>query len=208
MENLIDRYPALQSCAEAIEGAVDLLADVYRVGGTLYICGNGGSAADAEHISGELLKGFLLPRPLSIEDRERLIQLSGEDGAILGNRLQSGLPAVPIGSLISLSTAVANDIGAEFVFAQAAWGLAQKRDALLAISTSGNSENVVYAAVAAKAKGARVIALTGSGGGELRQYSDVSICVPETETYKIQELHVPVYHYICAALERRFFESC
>lgn len=201
LNDIISRYPALTICSDAIEDAIRLLVSVYKDGGTLY------SAADAEHISGELLKGFLLKRALSYNDTE-LFNKFGERGSTLGSRLQGSLPAVPISSLTALSTATANDNDAEIAFAQAVWGLVRKNDVLIGISTSGNSKNIIYAAIAAKVKGAQVIALSGETGGNLKQYSDVCICVPETETYKIQELHLPIYHYICTELERHFFSQC
>ena len=205
MNDLLTRYSTLTTCCNDIESAVNILTVVYKLGGTVYICGNGGSAADAEHITGELMKGFLKKRPLIQAEYYKLAQY-GDNGLYLAERLQGALPAVAISSMTALMTAVSNDIDSDVAFAQAVWGLAGENDVLFAISTSGNASNVIYAAIAARAKGAKIISLTGETGGELLAYSDVCIRVPETETYKIQELHLPVYHYICAALENAFFE--
>ncbi|MBQ8444947.1 MAG: SIS domain-containing protein [Opitutales bacterium] len=195
---LISRYPVLESCGNDIQRAVDVLAESYRNGGKLLICGNGGSAADADHISGELLKGFCSKRPLKPEARERL----GEE---LASQLQDALPAIPLHSLGAINTAWLNDCDPYYGYAQLVWGLGNKGDVLLGLSTSGNSKNVGYAMQVARAKGLATIGLSGATGGKLKTLADVCICVPDTATFKIQELHLPVYHTICLALEDIFF---
>ncbi|MBQ8723717.1 MAG: SIS domain-containing protein [Opitutales bacterium] len=195
---LISRYPILESCGNDIQRAVDVLAESYRNGGKLLICGNGGSAADADHISGELLKGFCSKRPLKPEARERL----GEE---LASQLQDALPAIPLHSLGAINTAWLNDCDPYYGYAQLVWGLGNKGDVLLGLSTSGNSKNVGYAMQVARAKGLATIGLSGATGGKLKTLADVCICVPDTATFKIQELHLPVYHTICLALEDIFF---
>ena len=204
INELIKRYPCLEGCRNEIENAVDRLALCYENGGKLLLCGNGGSAADCEHISGELMKSFLIKRPLSDEKKEKMAEKLPEISEI-AEKLEGGLPAISLPSLTSFNTAFTNDSDPRLVYAQALVALANEGDALMAISTSGNSENVVNAAKTAKALGLTVISLTGKSGGKLKEISDVAICVPEEETYKIQELHQPVYHCICGEIEKRFF---
>lgn len=206
MKELISRYPSLSTCREDIENAVDHLEACFRRQGKVYLCGNGGSAADAEHIVGELMKGFLLKRSLSPQE-VGLFDVYGEAGAHVAARLQGALPAISLAGSLSLSTAIINDTDGDMTFAQAAWGFVREQDALVGISTSGNAANVQYAALVARARSACVIGLTGKHGGKLRALCDVCICVPETETYKVQELHLPVYHFLCAEMEKRFFAS-
>ncbi|MFA4945093.1 MAG: SIS domain-containing protein [Lentisphaeria bacterium] len=202
---LVRRHPALAAARPALEAAVSLVGDALAAGGTLYLCGNGGSAADCDHIAGELLKGFLLPRPLPAAAAARLAALGGEDGAYLGRKLQGGLRAVTLTGHPALSSAVINDNGGDLAFAQQLWALGRAGDVLLAISTSGNARNVRLAALAAKALGMKVVLLSGETGGQLRPLADLALCVPERETFKVQELHLPLYHTFCAMLERRFF---
>ena len=202
---LIKRYPALSECEADINTARDLLISCFAGGGKLMLAGNGGSCADCEHIAGELMKGFLLKRPLDGKTRAAMKdRFPAVEDAIL-DRLQGGLPAIPLTSFTALNTAFANDADAELVYAQSVLALGKENDVLLAISTSGNSKNVVAAAKVARAIGVKVIALTGCGGGMLRKIADASICVPEAETYKIQELHLPIYHHLAAEIERHFF---
>lgn len=182
-----------------------LLVKTVRAGGKILICGNGGSAADAEHIVGELMKGFLLPRPLSQADKNRLTEQLGEAGTRLGEMLQGGIPAVSLVAGVALSTAFANDVAAEFMFAQEVWGLGVKGDLLWGISTSGNSANVNHALRTAKALGLGTLGLTGKGGGEMAALCDVELRVPANETPYVQELHLPVYHALCAALETEIY---
>ena len=200
---LIVRYPALEECKESIAAATLLLERAYRAGNKLLVCGNGGSASDALHIVGELMKGFVLPRTLSDGEKEAL-RTAGDDGTLAAH-LQGALPAMAIGVDTALQTAYANDAEPRLGFAQQVYGLGREGDVLLAISTSGNSQNCLYAAMAAKARGMQVLSLTGAGGGRLAPLSDVCIAVPEKETYKVQEYHLPVYHAMCLCLERIFF---
>lgn len=188
-----------------IADAFETLARTFACGGKLLIAGNGGSASDAEHIVGELMKSFVLPRPLDAALQTRLKEIDPEMGKAVAEGLQTGLPAIALDGHIALSTAYQNDCAPEMVFAQQVTGYGIEGDSFLGISTSGNSLNVLLAAVAAKAKGLKVIGLTGARECKLQKLSDVCICVPETETYKIQELHLPVYHCICMMLEERFF---
>lgn len=190
IDTLISRYPVLAPLRESIVQAVKMIEDMHFSGGKLLLCGNGGSAADCEHISGELLKGFLLPRPQHISGFEKL---------------QGGIAAIPLPSLSALISAFSNDIAPELVYAQLTNVLAAENDVLFCISTSGNSKNVVLAAHLAKIKNIKTIALTGRDGGELKQLCTACICVPETETFKVQELHLPVYHAICAQCEEDIF---
>lgn len=207
LDTLIGRYPALAPIRGDIEAGFRLLSDAYRAGGKLLVAGNGGSCADADHIVGELMKGFVLPRPVGADLAERLRALDPVRGDLLARRLQGGLPAIALTQHPALSTAYMNDIdgGSALVFAQQAYVLGQAGDVLLGISTSGNSENVLAAALVARARGMRVLALVGQGGGRLAEMADVAIRVPATETYQIQEYHLPVYHALCLMLEKEFF---
>lgn len=195
MNELIDRYPQLNTCAKDIETALVLMIDTYKKGGKILVCGNGGSAADADHIVGELMKGFLNKR--NVTD-ERIPQE-------LREKLQGALPAISLSAHASLMTATINDNDADMIFAQQVYGYAKDNDLLIAISTSGNSKNVVNAVKVAISLGVKTIALTGETGGELKRFADVTICAPTTETYKIQEYHLPIYHYLCAKVEEEFF---
>lgn len=202
---LIDTYPDLSVCGQDLEGAYELLKNAYQQKGKLLICGNGGSAADSEHIAGELMKGFISKRPIPDKMRQRFTDLFPEEGDFLADNLQGALPTISLVSHSALITAFINDVSAETVFAQQVYGYGQRGDALLAISTSGNSANVVRAVQVAKALELRTIGLTGEGGGKLSGLCDVTIKVPEKETHRIQELHLPVYHALCIALEEAFF---
>ena len=203
---LIGRYPKLIGCRGEIVRAAELLTDAFRSGGTLFTCGNGGSAADADHIVGELAKGFLKRRPLSRELTEKLAALF-PDGKKMAGTLQGGLPAISLHSQSALLTAFANDCDPAMIYAQALLALAKPGDVLLALSTSGNSENVVNAAKLAKVIGVGVIALTGEGASKLSALADCAIRVGDTPTYRVQELHLPVYHWLCAKIEENFFEE-
>ena len=205
LQTLTDRYPALLPCREDIEASAQRIGDSFARGGKLLIAGNGGSAADAEHIVGELMKSFVLPRPLDAALKERMRSIDPQRGALLAQHLQQGLPAIALDGHPALSTAFQNDCEPQLVFAQQVIGYGREGDALLAISTSGNSENVLYAAIAAKAKGMAVIGLTGSRESRLSALADICIRVPATETYQVQELHLPVYHTLCMMWEKRFF---
>lgn len=207
LSDLLIRYPQLSVCKEDIISAFDLLLDSYRSTGKLLICGNGGSAADAEHIVGELMKGFKNPRRLDGQYQERLKNVDDVLGDRLADQLQGALPAIALDGHSALTTAYMNDCDPLLCFAQQVNGYGKEGDVLLGISTSGNSKNVIYAAVTAKAKGMKVIGLTGKKDSRLSELADVCIQVPETETYKIQELHLPVYHCLCLMLEEEFFEK-
>lgn len=206
MKSLLERYPALRSVETDIAKALELLVDMYKSGGKLLCCGNGGSASDCEHIVGELMKSFRLKRPITAELREKL-SLYGEDGVKLSDTLERGLPAISLCGHSALSTAYGNDRDPYMVFAQQVNGFGCAGDTLLALTTSGNSRNCLLAAYVAKAKGMRVIAITGQGGGRMAEISDICIALPESETYLVQELTLPVYHFLCAELERYFFEE-
>ena len=200
----LQRYPALKGNETEILSVYEILKNCFANGKRLYLCGNGGSAADCEHIAGELLKSFKKCRPLPTELVEGL-KKQGERGQVLIESLECGLPAVSLCGHTAFSTAFQNDRDPMFVFAQqvGVWG--QAGDVLLTISTSGNSKNCVYAATVAKAKNMQVVAFLGGSGGALKTLADASVTVPEKETFKIQELHLPVYHCLCAMLEEEFF---
>ena len=204
-DDLIKRYPNLSSCKNEIDAATKMLIDAFRRGNKLLLCGNGGSCADCEHISGELMKGFLSKRPLSQEKRNEMKMHCPEIADSVLDSLQAALPAIPLTSFTALGSAFSTDVDPSLVYAQGVMALGREGDALIAISTSGNSRNVVEAARVAKALGLNVISLTGESGGKLREISDICICAPESETYKVQELHLPIYHYICAEIEKRMF---
>lgn len=205
LDLLLLRYPRLTCCRTDIIAAFEVLTGCYASQGKMLVCGNGGSAADAEHIVGELMKGFKNDRKLQDKEVGRLMSIDVDRGRILGCHLQGALPAIALGGHMALSTAYMNDCEPLLCFAQQVNGYGTKDDVLLCISTSGNSENVLYAAVTAKAKGMKVIGLTGDKHSKLSALSDVCIRVPETETYRIQELHLPVYHCLCLMLEEKFF---
>ena len=195
MRELLNRYPQLSVCEEDIIAALNLMIDTYKNGGKVLVCGNGGSASDSEHIVGELMKGFLLPRKITDE------RISPE----LREHLQGGLPAISLCSHSALMMAFINDVKPDMVYAQQVYGYAQENDLVIGITTSGNSANVVNAIRVAKDMGVKTIGLTGEKGGRLDELSDVTVKVPETETYKVQEYHLPVYHYLCAEVERILF---
>ena len=199
LDELLSRLPALKSCAGEISKAFEVFHASYLAGGKLLLCGNGGSAADSEHWAGELLKGFMHSRKLSAAKNKGL----PED---LLNRLQWGLPAIPLTGFPSFATAFANDVEPELIFAQLVWGLGKPGDVLVGISTSGNSKNVCHAARAAKARGMQVVTLTGESGGKLKGLSDVCIAVPATITPSVQEYHLPIYHCLSLMLEDAWAE--
>lgn len=205
LNRLIDRYPKLIVCREDIWKAYQILEAAYSSGRKLLVSGNGGSASDSEHIVGELMKEFKLKRRVFSDQASALRTVDQELGSVLAENLQGALPAISLTGHSSLTTAFMNDALPELVFAQQVNGYGREGDVYLGISTSGNSKNVLYAAVNAKAKGLKVIGLTGAKESKLMKYADVCIRVPESETYKIQELHLPVYHCLCLMLEERFF---
>lgn len=202
---LVERYPVLKVCREDIIAAYNLLEESYSSGCKLLVAGNGGSASDSEHIVGELMKEFRLKRKIYADQIERLKKIDAEMGIVLAEHLQGALPAISLVGEPSMTTAFMNDAVPVLIFAQQINGLGKSGDVFLGISTSGNSQNILYAAVAAKSKGLKVIGLTGQRENRLMEFSDVCIRVPETETYKIQELHLPVYHCLCLMLEESFF---
>lgn len=202
---LVERYPVLATCKDDIIKAYDILEASYAEGGKLLVAGNGGSAADSEHIVGELMKEFKLKRKIYAAQAENLKKIDPELGPILAENLQGALPSISLVGEAALSTAYMNDAVPELVFAQQVNGYGKAGDVFLGISTSGNSKNILYAAVAAKSKGLKVIGLTGQKENKLETFADVCIHVGETETYKIQELHLPVYHCLCLMLEDKFF---
>lgn len=202
---LVSRYPCLEVCSAEIMAAYQILEDCYCSDHKLLIAGNGGSAADAEHIAGELMKRFRSPRPIPTEFAYRLQEVDPERGLGLAKNLERGLMAIPLVAHEAMTTAYINDVDGLGVFAQQLYGFGRPGDVFLGISTSGNSKNVMSATVVARALGIKVIGLTGKDGGELAKVADVAIRVPETETYKIQELHLPVYHCLCLMLEECFF---
>lgn len=205
LEELMERYPALERERGQIQRSYELIRDSFETGGKLLIAGNGGSCADAEHIVGELMKGFVKRRPVEAGTAEKLKAADPVRGAELADKLQQGLPAIALTGHTALNSAFANDVDAKMVYAQQVMGYGKVGDVFLGISTSGNSENILYASAVAKAKGMKVIGLTGRDGGELRRVSDAVIVAPEQETFKIQEYHLPVYHALCLMLEEHFF---
>jgi len=205
LEELINRYPRLEPVKEDISKAYEVLAECFASGHKLLAAGNGGSAADSEHIVGELMKGFVKQRRVPEEMAEKLKEIDPQAGDELAQKLQGSLPAIALTGHPGLSTAFLNDVDGLMVYAQQVYGYGKEGDVLLGISTSGNAANVYYALVAAKAKGMKVIGLTGKDGGKLGKYADTAVIVPEQETYKIQELHLPIYHTLCLMLEEHFF---
>lgn len=203
---LIHRYPQLEVCKDDIIKAYLMIEECYENGGKLLIAGNGGSAADSEHIVGELMKAFKLPRLLSDNYKNDLKNIDEELGSVLGENLQGALPAIALDGHFALSTAYMNDCEPLLCFAQQVNGFGNKGDIFLGISTSGNSKNILYASVCAKAKGLKVIGLTGEKESKLSKLSDVCIKAPSCETYMIQEFHLPIYHCLCLMLEDKFFQ--
>ena len=205
LNDLVSRYPQLAICKEDVAKVFAVLSESYHNHGKLLICGNGGSAADAEHIVGELMKGFKSPRHLDEVSQSQLKNVDNGLGNLLAKNLQGALPAIALDGHPALTTAYINDCNPLLCFAQQVNGYGREGDVLLGISTSGNSQNIIYAAVTAKAKGMKVVGLTGAKDSKLSESADVCIQVPETETYKVQELHLPVYHCLCLMLEEEFF---
>lgn len=207
LNELIKRYPQLEGCTKDILKAEKLMLDTYNGKGVILVCGNGGSCADSDHIVGELMKGFLLKRKMSDDTAEKFRSVLGEDADCFIDRLQCCIPAISLPTQSAVLSAFANDVDPELMYAQLVFGYARKGDTLLAISTSGNSKNAVAAAKVAKVLEVNTIALTGAKDSALSNICDCTIKVPETETFKIQELHLPVYHYLCASLESTIFGS-
>ena len=204
-DTLVKRYPKLEKIVDNITEAYLVLEECYDNGGKLLVAGNGGSAADAEHIAGELMKRFKRPRPVPDEFARKLREVDPVRGELLAENLECALMAIPLVAHEALTTAYINDVDGLGVFAQQLYGFGRRGDVFLGISTSGNSENIINAAVVARATGIKTIGLTGADGGVLAEMADVTVKVPETETYMVQELHLPVYHCWCLMLEERFF---
>ncbi|WP_274970488.1 D-sedoheptulose-7-phosphate isomerase [Lachnoanaerobaculum orale] len=205
LDELIERYPILSGQRESIVVAYRILEYSYSNNGKLLVAGNGGSAADSEHIVGELMKSFVKPRNLNIKLKEKLTSIDERLGEVLANNLQGALPAISVTGHVGLSTAYLNDCNPLLSFAQQVNGFGNEGDVFLGISTSGNSENILFALVTAKAKGMKTVGLSGRDGGKMKEYCDEIIIAPENETFKIQELHLPIYHALCLMLEERFF---
>lgn len=205
MNNLIERYPALDGCKADLMQAVELLINCYRNHHKVLVCGNGGSAADAQHIVGELMKGFVLPRKLSAEKQNVIQTAFPETGQYLIDNLQQALPAISLLGETALTSAYCNDKAPDLVFAQQVLGHGEEGDVLFAISTSGTSRNVIYACQIAKIQNMQIVGLTGASGGSMKELCDVTICAPSDITYQIQEYQLPIYHAICLALEEEFF---
>lgn len=207
LSQLTERYPVLCQNEKDIKAATEIIVSCFEKGGKLLLCGNGGSAADCEHISGELMKGFLKKRPLCEKKKAEMKSLCPELEDEITDKLQEGLPAISLAHLTGLNTAFSNDVDAELVYAQSLMALGKKGDVLFCLSTSGNAKNVIAAAKVARGLGISVISLAGKNGGGVKALSDVCICLPKTETYKVQELCLPVYHCICAEIEEHFFKE-
>lgn len=205
LQRLLGRYPALQTCRSDLVAALEALTSAYESGNKVLVCGNGGSAADSEHMVAELMKGFLHPRPIPSADAARLAEIGGKPGAAIGEKLQAALPTISLVSQTSLLSAIANDVAAEMVFAQQVYGLGRPGDILFGITTSGNSANVINAVLVAKTFGLKTIALTGPTGGKVAALADFRICADANSVAAIQELHVPIYHWLCIELEEKFF---
>lgn len=206
LEELIERYPILKECKNDIDEAFKVMVKSFETSHKMLVAGNGGSAADSNHIVGELMKSFELKRPISKELYEKIIK-NEKYGEMLANSLQEALPTISLNNHESLNTAFLNDVNPYVTFAQQVFGYGQTDDVFLGISTSGNSKNIVMAAIVAKAKGMKVIGLTGKKDSDLSSIADITIKVPETRVFKIQELHLPVYHCLCLMLEKYFFEN-
>ncbi len=204
LNQLIQRYPALSPLKSELSQAVDMMEQTYRSGGKILVCGNGGSAADCEHIVGELMKGFLQFRTLSASETARFEGLCPSPTEFAAG-LQGAIPAISLPSQSAVLSAFCNDVNPDMIYAQLTYGYGKPEDMLICLSTSGNSKNVVNAAIAAKALGMNTLALTGNAHSRLSELCSITLRAPETETFKVQELHLPIYHYLCAELERRIF---
>jgi D-sedoheptulose 7-phosphate isomerase len=207
IRNLTERYPSLVSCRAEIEKAFEVLCECFRGKHKLLVCGNGGSASDAEHIVGELMKSFTRIRSLPDSIKDKLKAVSPDRGSYLASKLQPALTALSLTCHTALNTAFSNDVDPHLIFAQQVIGYGTEGDILMGISTSGNAENVIHALITARAKGLKTIGLTGESGGRLKEYCDVVISVKGKEIFEIQELHLPVYHALCQMLEIYFFKN-
>ncbi len=206
-DTLLSKHPDLHGILPELHAAYDLLLNCYQRGGQVLICGNGGSASDSEHLVGELMKGYLSARPISSDLRRQLEAAFPETGAYLADHLQGALPTLSLVSQSALITAVANDIAGDMIFAQQVYGYGRPGDVLLAISTSGRSRNVLYAAQVARVRGLSTLGMTGGAGGDLRPTCTLTVCVPRERTADIQEQHLAIYHALCAMLEEALFPA-
>ena len=204
MENLYNRYPKLEVIKDDIESAVKVLTACVKNDNKILVCGNGGSSADSAHIVGELLKGFISKRPLTDKQKEKYLAF-GFMGENLASELQGGIPAIDLTAQSAILSAFSNDVCADTSYAQLVNAYAKEGDVLIGITTSGNAENVLRALITAKANNMATILLTGGNGGKCKEFADVSIIAPENETYKVQEYHLPIYHYLCMELEKNIF---
>lgn len=207
IKELIERYPTLAVCEKDIRAAASAIIDSYKAGGKLIVAGNGGSAADSDHITGELLKSFVKKRKPDQKFLDALSAIDSDTGSYLSDKLQGSLPAIALTNNSALMTASLNDVDGNVLFAQQVMGFGKKGDVFLGISTSGNSKDVIYALAVAKALGVKTVALTGKTGGKCKELADISIVVPENETFKIQEFHLPVYHALCLTIEEYFWKD-
>jgi D-sedoheptulose 7-phosphate isomerase len=208
LEQLIQRYPILLACKEEISKAFGIMKACFEAGGQFLAAGNGGSSADSAHMIGELMKGFVKKRPLLPDFVQKLKEAAGKNSEYaeyLAKNIQRGLPAIDLSAHTALVTASINDIGGDIIYAQQVCGYGRKGDVFMGISTSGNAKNILYAMIAARAKRMKTIALSGGSGGTIKDYADAAVIVPEKETYKVQELHLAVYHCICLMIEEHFF---
>ena len=207
INELIERYPSLEVCRQSLNDAIVMISNMYSNGGKLLICGNGGSAADSEHIVGELMKGFVKKRPIDHNMCVKMKDICPNEAEYLSKNLQGALPAISLMNAVALNSAFANDQAPDLSMAQQVLGLGNEGDILIGISTSGNSSNVIYAVQMAKVKGMKTIGLLGGKECKLKSLVDVAICTPSDVTYKIQEYHLPIYHMICIAIENEFFNE-
>lgn len=207
IDALIERYPSLNICRSGLTATVEAIIDTYNKGGKVIICGNGGSAADSEHIVGELMKGFVKKRPISEDLYAKLQATCPNEADYLKENLQGALPAISLMNAVALNSAFANDQAPDLAMAQQLLGLGRPEDILIGISTSGNSANVIYAVQLAKSLGIKTVGLIGNRQCRMQKLCDIVIAAPEMETYKIQELHLPIYHMLCIAVENEFFEK-
>jgi len=206
LHNLENKYPELSICLNDIQKTYGILKKTYNEKGKVLLCGNGGSASDCEHIVGELMKGFLLNRPIDESLKTKLMNEFSVEGELIGHHLQKALPAISLVSQTSLISAISNDVSPDMIFAQQVLAYGVKGDTVLGISTSGNSKNVLYALQVAKVLGLNTVGLTGATGGSLKDVCDVTICVPYHHTLDVQERHLPIYHALCAMLEEEYFQ--
>ena len=207
LNTLIQNTPILENCRSSINAAYDIIVKCYELGSKILICGNGGSASDSEHIVGELMKGFILKRPINKKTRNKIISFFPEDGTYLADNLQGALPAISLVSQTSISSAFINDVAPDMVFAQQVFGYGMKNDVLIGLSSSGNSPNVVNAIKVGKSIEIQCIAMTGEKDSFMSSICDITIKAPSQETYRIQEYHLMIYHALCAMIESRFFDE-